>query len=514
MPHATRPLAALFALVAATPLILACSGEPDPTGLPEPLARHNAAAAPPPAAPTAPALPTRIDTCEQLAISAAVHPPDAAILLDLCPGTATTPAILRHALLMADSPAAAAALAPRLAAAPDLAGIARLVALDRANLPGPLELPDPVSATVSPVTDAVLAAVQRAIVQQTESGLSQDQRTRATAYLARVHHEALLQLGLDLGPGGEPLPPLARVLAGRFLHFGRELCRMYWQRRVAGLETLFASTEAQLLRTVLALERTPHLADDALLAVEHQRARRHLQGSGVAERLARSDASTSPADLLPLPHEFDRLFDHRFVELVFQRALFLAGEPPSPYGVAPVAELLRAQLADRDLPEYAALLERRIDETRALSPPPPEQASRPLPPRVALTWPEDQAVADLAATWLTTATNVSNAATNPTAGPTPAGTAPTLTRKHALARAALLLRERPDAARALLRRELDAGFARDPLRVGLLLDLLARLADEGLPDLRLRVAAATATGDDAVRRSFALAARDARLLPR
>ena len=65
-----------------------------------------------------------------------------------------------------------------------------------------------------------------------------------------------------------------------------------------------------------------------------------------------------------------------------------------------------------------------------------------------------------------------------------------------------------------LRRELAAGPARDPLRVGLLLDLLARLAEESLPDLRLRVAAATASGDDAVRRDFALAARDARLLPR
>lgn len=493
----------------------ACADEPDPTGLPEPLARHSVAAAPPPAAPAPAALPTRIDTCEQLAVAAAVHPPDAAILLDLCPTTPTTPAILRHALRMADSPAAAAALAPRLAATPDLAGIARLVALDRADpsLAALSELPDPVTATVSPVTDAVLAAVQLAIVQQTQSGLSQDQRTRATAYLARVHHEALLQLGL----ADEPLPPLARVLAGRFLHFGRELCRMYWQRRVAGLEALFASTEAQLLTTVLALERTPHFSADALLAVEHQRTRRHLQGSGVAERLARS-GGPSPAALLPLLHEFDRLFDHRFVELVFQRALFLAGEPPSPHGVAPVAEMLRAQLADRDLLEYADLLERRIDETRALSPAPPEQGSRALPPRVPLTWPEDQAIAELAATWLRTAASSPTATTTADTATAAANSPTDLTRRHALARAALLLRDRPDAARALLRRELDAP-ARDPLRVGLLLDLLARLDDESLAGLRLRVAAAppiddSPASDDARRRAFALAARDARLLPR
>jgi hypothetical protein len=52
--------------------------------------------------------------------------------------------------------------------------------------------------------------------------------------------------------------------------------------------------------------------------------------------------------------------------------------------------------------------------------------------------------------------------------------------------------------------------------VGLLLDLLARIDDESLATLRLRVGAAgrPPTGDDAVRRAFALAARDARLLPR
>ena len=476
-----------------------CADEPDPTGLPEPLAKHQVATPPPAAAAPPTALPAVIETCDQLATAAAVHPPDAAILLELCPDTVAGPSVLRHALLMADSPAAAAALLPRLTATPDLAGLARLVAIERAQSPAPPELPDPATATVSPVTDAVLAAVQLAIIQQTASGVSQDQRTRATAYLARVHHEALLQLGLHAA-ASQDLPPFARVLAGRFLHFGRELCRMYWQRRVAGLEGVFASTEAQLLRTVLALEHSPHLADDALLAVEHQRARRHLQGSGVAERLARAGAVGTPAELLPLLHEFDRLLDHRFIELTFQRALFLAGEQPG-FGVAAVAELLRAELAGRDLQEYAALLERRIDETRVLSPPPPEQGARGLPARITLTWPEDQSVATLAASWLATAVGHEG-----------------LTRRHALARAALLLRDRPDAARVLLARELAAA---DPgpdraLRVGLLQDLLARVDDESLAGLRLRVAAAgrPPIGDDAVRRAFALAARDARLLPR
>lgn len=513
-------------LIVSLLLAVACAGEPDPSGLPEPLARHQAAAAAAPgpapapgsvpgptpttaatptAAPAVLAPPTAIASCEALQAAAARHPADAAILLELCPEAPTTPAILRNALLLADSPAAAAALIPRLGAAPELVGLARLLALDRGGPPppaAPLELPDPASAAVSPITDAVLGAVQLAVIQQTQSGLTQDQRTRAVAYLARVHQEALQQLGLV---EGQPLPPLARVLAGRFLHFGRELSRMYWQRRVAGLEGLFASTELQLLRLVLALERSPHLADDALLAVEHQRSRRHLQGSGVAERIAKTlGAATpaiSPADLLPLPHEFDRLLDHGFVELVIQRALFLAGEQPGGFGIAPIAEMLRRQLEARDLQAYSATLEARIADARALSPAPPEQGSQVLPARVVLAWPGEAAVADEADAWLRIAD---------------AAGAAELPRRHALARASLLLRDRPDAARVLLRRALDPAAARDPVRVGLLLDLLARLDDESLAGLRLRVAAGPQPplGDDAVRRAHALAARDAGLLPR
>ncbi len=501
--------------------LTACTAEPDPSGLPEPLARHQqavaaSATATPTAAPTdappgslpgaspspiAAVPPARITTCDQLLAAAAHQPPDAAILLELCPDAPTTPAILRHALLMADSPAAAAALVPRLAGAPDLAGLARLVALDRLTTPALTELPDPASAPVSPITDAVLAATQLAIIQQTQAGLSQDQRTRAVAYLARVHHEALVQLGLT---EGRPLPPFAGVLAGRSLHFGREFARMYWQRRVAGLEGLFASSELQLLRLVLALERSPHLADDALLAVEHQRSRRHLQGSGVAERIAKTVAAAtgstaSPADLLPLPHEFDRLLDHGFIELVIQRALFLAGEQPGGFGIAPVADMLRSQLVTRDLQAYSATLEHRISDARALDPAPPEQGSQLLPARVVLAWPTDVAAADEADAWLNIAADSSE-----------------LARRHALARASLLLRERPDAARTLLRRALDPGADHDPVRVGLLLDLLARLDDESLAGLRLRVAAASqpTRGDAAVRGAYALAARDAGLIPR
>lgn len=469
--------------------MVGCAAEPDPTGLPEPLAKHapEKAIEAPARAIAGPVAPTEIDSCEALAAAAAVDPADAAILLGMCPEAPANAVVLRHALTLAGSPAAASMLLPRLAAAPDLAGLARLAGLHASTLPLPATLPDPATATVSPVTEEVLAAVHLAVVQQTAPGLPHEQRTRATAYLARVHHEALLQLG---GGGDEPLTPFARVLAGRFLHWGRELCRMYWQRRVTGLEGLFASTEAQLMRTVAALERTPHAGDDGLLAVERQRARRHLQGAGVKERVARHGEA---AELLPLLHEFDRLIDHGFVELAIQRALFLGGEPGG-FGVAAVAELLRGELVRRDLRAYMKTLERRIGEARALVPAPPEQGKA-LPQRALLTWPNEQVTADAASGWLDAAADKTG-----------------FGRRHALARAVLVLAERPDATRALLARLL-AQEPRDPGRVGLVLDLLRRQEDESLAGLRLQVAA-DASGDAGVRRRFALASRDAGLLPR
>jgi hypothetical protein len=439
-----------------------------------------AAAVPEPAAPPG---------CAELAATAATSPEDAALLVWTCPEVKAGPAVLRGALLQAGSPAEAAALLPRLAGAPDLAGLARLAALDRAAaLPG--ELPDPVTAPVSPVTEAVIAGAVRAIGAHTASGLNHEQRTRAMAYLARTYHEALAQLGL---PQGQPLPPFARLLAGRFLHFGRSFCQMYWQRRVAGLEGLFAATEGQLMRVMLALEATPHTADDALLAVERQRARRYLQGGGVAERLKSKGVTESPAELLPIVNEFDRLVDHGFVELAIQRALFLAGEQPVGFGVAPVAEVLVELLSERDLGEFRALLDRRIAEARALQPPPPEHGAKALPPRRKFGWTDAAEVAGAARRWLAEAQQASGFA-----------------RRHALARAILLLRDRPDATRSLLREILPS---KGP-GIALGIELLESVDGDSLAWLRLRAAASGATSDVAIRRTFALASRDAGLLPR
>lgn len=429
--------------------------------------------------------------CAGLAASAAAGSgEDAVLLVWTCPEVQASPAALRAALLQVGSPAEAAALAPRLQSAPDLAGLARLVAIDRPATGSlqPSEVPDPVASVVSPIDDAVLAAALRSIGAQTASGLTHEQRTKAAAFLARVHREALAQLGL---PQGQPMSPFARLLAGRFLHFGRSFCQTYWQRRVAGLEGAFAATEDELLRVMLALEKSPHAGDDALLAVERQRARRYLQGSGVAERLKSRGVTQSPAELLPLTNELDRLVDHGFVELALQRALFLAGEQPEPFGVAPVAEELQTILGQRDLGEFAALLAKRVAEARKLDPPPPEQGTRTLPVRARWAWDDAGAVADAALGFIAAAELAQ-------------GTG----RRLGLWRAVLALRERPDATRELLRRGPPGGLAARVARA-----VLDRQEAESLAGLRGRAAAGD-VGDGAIRRAFALASRDAGLLPR
>ncbi|HEY8379803.1 MAG TPA: hypothetical protein VIK91_25105 [Nannocystis sp.] len=413
---------------------------------------------------------------------------EAWLLLGTCPDVQPSPAALRAALLQAGSPAEAAELVPKLQSAPDLAGLARLSAIERpavGNSLLPTDVPDPVTTIVSPIDDAVLSAVLRAIGAQTASGLSHEQRTRAAALLARVHREALAQLGL---PPGEPLPPFARLLAGRFLHFGRSFCQTYWQRRVAGLEGIFAATEDELLRVVLALEQSPHAGDDALLAVERQRARRYLQGSGVKDRLRSRGVAQSPEALLPLTNELDRLVDHRFVDLALQRALYLAAEQPEPLGITPVAEALQAMLTQRDMGEFMPLLERRVAEARKAEPPPPEQGTRPLPARARWAWEDAGAVADAAAELIASAEMADRTG-----------------RRQALWRAVLALRDRPDATQALLLRapagSLSARLARA---------VLDRQEDASTAGLRGRVQSGE-TGDATTRRAFALAARDAGL---
>ncbi|MEZ4452197.1 MAG: hypothetical protein R3B09_22215 [Nannocystaceae bacterium] len=145
-----------------------------------------------------------------------------------------------------------AAAPPRLAAAPTFAGLVRLAILDRAATPG--DDLAPADAVVSPIDDAVLAQVALALRVRYDPAASHADRLRALALLARVYNEALLQLGLG---EDEALPPFARLLAGRFLHCGRELVQSYTQRRVAGLEALVPAIERRLFAVSVALQSTP-----------------------------------------------------------------------------------------------------------------------------------------------------------------------------------------------------------------------------------------------------------------
>jgi len=445
----------------------------------------------------APTTPPHIDDCEALAGSAVDDAHDAALLPVLCPDHSLDKAERRTVLLAARSPSEAALLVPMLAAEPDLQGLARLVAYERAGAKLPTELPSPQDAPVSPVTPEVLANVQLAQALLVRKGVMADDRTRADAYLAKVHIQALQQLGYARG---RALPPFARLLAARALHHGRRFCTAYWQRRVLGLETLFADTEARLLELVLAAEQTDHAGDGALLAVERQRARRYVQRPGPRGRIERrleawpraADPPTFAA-LMPLANELDRLLDQGFVDLAISRGLHVAAEAGS-YGIDPMTDLLAELLAEKDLDEHESLLALRRKELRSRKPPPLAKGPRELEPLQAPPWPTRAQAADAAADWI----RASQARIG-------------FARKHALGRAVLQLLDRPDAAAELLDR-VSRGEAGLDSFVPTLLATQEVGASSHLRTLRRIVQIETtrepADHEAMQRRSFALAARE------
>ncbi len=340
----------------------------------------------------------------------------------------------RARLLSADSPAAAAALLGALGGrgegpdsllreTPDLRGIARLVALDRprpqldeAALAAALE--DPLAAQVSPIDDRVLAMIVLAGQLRHERTATHTARIKANALLARTYDEALLQLGLT---PRAPLPPLARVLAGRFLHYGRHFVSAQRRRRVPGLDDLATTLERRLLEVLLAVEATPYAADDGLPFSERSAARRYLQGKAVAQRLQAAEGDPTPQELMRTwVSEVDRLIEGGFVD----QAIDLSIAYSRRLGSDPIEahRLSALQAHHREDGRRRAVV--RFTELRAQEPPPPRVGEEPLPEATRPAWPEAQEVVAPLFDRLSS--------------PAP--------RRRSLAQALLTLRARPDAA--------------------------------------------------------------------
>ncbi|MCA9649154.1 MAG: hypothetical protein KC501_04560 [Myxococcales bacterium] len=448
--------------------------------------------------------PSPIDDCDALAERTLEDDHDAVLLAWLCPERPLDAIVARAALLAVRSPDEAAALSPRLHAHPELRGLARLVAQERMPaVAGPL--PDPAHAVVSPIDDEVLARVQQAHGLVATPGLPLAERTRARAYLAKAYLQATQQLGVTVG---RPPGPFGRLLSGRALHYGREFCSSYWRNRVAGLAPLFGELETRLLELTLALEGGPSEGDAARLAVELELTRGYLHGDGARARIERRLAEPgarpwAPRPLLPTSNAIQRLLAHGFVDLALAHALAEGRQPDGP-GLAAVEQRMRDELARAEQGEYLRLLEHRFERTRALSSAPPEEGPGTLASAVEPGWPAAEQVAERAAMLIEDA---------PRHG---------LSRGHALGRALLLLRERPDALLPLLDRASDEA-ASSALRGALpwLLDEL-RARDDGRRAWQQRIVAAEARvppgSDDeqeaARRRRFALRVREDDRLPR
>lgn len=450
-----------------------------------------------------------VSDCESLHARAASSDADLRLLPQLCPNVVLERGEARRVLLGAGDAEALARTIPTLDAWPELQGIARLALLDRSGLPPPSELPDPATALLTPIDDRLLAAVAAAnelLARDAPAGLdpagaitAELARTRAHAFLARIHIEALHALGL---PPGRPLPPLARLLAARALQHGRQFCRFYWHRRVAGLERVFADTELELLALLVDLENTPHAGDGGLLMLERQLVREYLERPGTRERIAalarkRPEAGALDTDLLlPFVHELDRLFDHRLIDWALERAL-RKGAETSGYGLDPVIAVVTEDLRARDLREYERRLAKRVEKARTNVPRARHEAGpTELEPELPLEWASAIEVAEQAHRWLALAH----------ARP------PDFAHRHALARAMQLLDDRPDALLELLDR--GPGDAIVAALAPRLLALLDARDGESLASLRVRVAFGAGDREAHERRAYALATRDALMHPR
>ncbi len=416
-----------------------------------------------------------------------------------CPAAPGTPAAAledRALLLSADSPLAAADLIDRLHAA-DLRGIARLVALARPGSP-PLEaaingaITKPLSTPVSPIDDQVLALVVVAGERRLDRMATHTARIKANALLARTYNEALLQLGL---PPKGPLPPLARVLAGRFLHYGRDFVSAQWRRRVPGLDDLAKAIERRLLEVLLAVEATPYSGDDALLTTERAACRRYLQGAAVGRRLSSGDGKPPPSELLaPWTAEIERWIDLGFTDQATDLAIAYSRR----VGADPAESFLQNALQAKRREDGRRRAVKRFNELRDQDSPPPLEGEEPMPRSRPQVWPAVETII----------------------GPIFDRLSSDTPRRQALAEAILALRARPDAALYGLAELVPTSPQSTEIRrsdrvaeIDWLLPEIEALSPVTREHLRLAVAAAKMripppgeAAERSLRRSFALAA--------
>lgn len=422
----------------------------------------------PPVART-PGLPS---SCDDLVASE--HPTDRSLVVALCPShlPSLDAAGLRTLLLAVATRAEAQALAPHLTRAPDLQGLARLIAGDGGPDTPEADPPDPRRTQVTPITDRVLAHARTA---RTTVLRDRDHtaRVHARAFLFRLYSEALQQLGHG-DPG--PLPPGARLLVAEAVHHGRLLCTQYWQRRVAGMARTFAATEVQLYRFALSLDLTPHHGDPARLAHERDGLSRYLGRDDVEQRI-HAALGDGHATRLPLANELDRLLDLGFVDRAFERGLYL-GATPGGHGIGPIADLLDRRLRAKGLEHHRPRLAQAVASFRARTPPPPESGPQSLDHRVDVRWALTEEVADRLSSALQNLDGHRGFA-----------------RRVALGRLLVELRTRPDVVRMLAER-VDPGT--DPDRDAVLAALLD--ADHGDGTIRIPLLARLVpAGDRAVR---------------
>lgn len=453
--------------------------------------------------------PVAINGCADLT-SAGVHDPqDAALVPVLCPDSPLDPVLARATLMAVGTAAEAHRAIAQLEDHPEFAALAKLVASVPESLPAkPWTLESAQTAIVTPVDDRVLAQTQiaRAMLYDAEVGV--DDRTRARAYLAKVHTYAMRQLGIGPLTGEEPF---SRLLAAMALDYGRGFCNAYWRRRVSGLSKLFAEVEFDLVRAALVLEVGPGWGDSASQIHQLDEARRYLNRTDVKRRVAArveqgGVGAIDPRRLAAPAAHIQRLLRLRFVDLAVARAVHIGSQGDGP-GLAPMEELIAAGLKNSDGSEYAQRVASRFEAARKREPRPPERGRGQLDPAADPSYPSADSIADEVTRRLELAT-------------TPFG------QRHALGRAVLQLRRRPDAIApwvARLRQWRDADPSPASVRALAIAGALAEeFADGNLDGLALAAsldrlgASSTAAGDKdgAMRREFASVARLAGAAPR